>query len=175
MRGRKRAAKAKPVQRGQYLAETLGCPICHSPLDDQRRVLAGLKWAGGMLIRTEPFGDYPAGNLTSDQETGLGSWTDDEIKTVITRGVLRDGSRLLPYPMDWPSYSTLKPDDLSAIVSYLRTIPPVSNKVPRPTRTVLPLYLWGKFRMLILGSDPPMIFYSGNVGSAAAASDGGRR
>ena len=70
--------------------------------------------------------------------------------------------------MDWPSFSTMKPEDLNAMVAYLRTIPPVSNKVPPPTRTFLPLYLWGKFKMLILGGDPPMIFYPGNVGSAAA-------
>ena len=66
--------------------------------------MPGMRLAGGLLIRIEPFGDYPTGNLTSDKETGLGNWTDDEIKRVLTRGILRDGTRLLPYPMDWPSY-----------------------------------------------------------------------
>ena len=54
----------------------------------------------------------------------------------ITRGILRDGTRLLPFPMDCASFSTLTPDDLNAIVAYLRTVPPVSNKVPRPIATV---------------------------------------
>ena len=67
----------------------------------------------------------------------------------------RDGSRLLPFPMDYGSLSTLTADDLDAIVAYLRTVPAVSNKVPPPSRPFLPVYLWGKFRMLILGADLP--------------------
>ena len=161
-------AKANPVKRGRQLVDTLGCTLCHTPVDQERRMLAGMQMAGGVLIRVEPFGDYPSGNLTSDKETGLGNWTDDEIKTVMTRGILRDGTRLLPYPMDWPSFSTLKADDLNAIVAYLRTIPPVRNKVPRPSRPFLPVYLWGKFKMLIVQEDPPITFYPGNVGTGGS-------
>ena len=158
-------AKANPAKRGAYLVETLGCVQCHSPVDEQKRILPGMKLAGGMLLRIEPFGDYPTGNLTSDKTTGLGNWSDDEIKRTLTKGILKDGTRLLPFPMDYGSYSTMTPDDLSAIVAYLRTVPPVSNKVPAPKRTFLPVYLWGKFKMLILGADPPMIFYPGNAGT----------
>ena len=164
------AARADPIKRGAYLAETLGCAMCHTPIDEQRRAIPGLRMAGGLRIRLEPYGDYPAGNLTSDRATGLGTWTDDEIKQVITRGILRDGTRLLPYPMDWPSFSTLSATDLDAIVKYLRTLPPIVNDVPEPARTALPLYLWGKFGMLVLGYDPPMIFYPGNAGSAGTKS-----
>ena len=161
-------AKANPAKRGRQLVETLGCVLCHSPVDDDKRMLPGMKLAGGMRIRIDPFGDFPAGNLTSDKATGLGSWTDDEIKRVITKGILRDGSRLLPYPMDYGSYSTLTPGDLDAVVAYLRTVPPVSNKVPAPARPILPVYLWGKFQMLILGADPPMVFFAGNAGTKGA-------
>ena len=141
--------------------------MCHSPMDDQKRVLPGMRLAGGLLMRLEPFGDFPSGNLTSDKETGLGNWSDDQIKQVITRGVLPDGSRLLPYPMDYASFSTMTADDLNAIVAYLRTVPPVSNKVPRPRRPFLPVYLLKKFRVLILGWDPPMTFFAGNAGVPA--------
>jgi cbb3-type cytochrome c oxidase subunit III len=161
-------AKADPVKRGAHLVQTLGCALCHSPVDESKRILPGMTLAGGLLIRINPFGDFPAGNLTSDKATGLGSWTDDEIKRVITKGILRDGSRLLPYPMDYGSYSTLTPEDLDAIVAYLRTVPPVSNKVPPPSRPFLPVYLWGKFQMLILGGDPPMVFFAGNAGTRGA-------
>ncbi len=160
--------RANPVQRGAYLVESLGCTQCHSPMDEQKRILPGMKLAGGMLIRINPFGDFPAGNLTSDKATGLGNWTNDEIKRVITKGIMRDGSRLLPYPMDYPSFSTMTAADLDAIVAYLRTVPPVSNKVPAPTRPWLPVLLWGKFNMLILGGDPPMIFMAGNTGTRGA-------
>jgi hypothetical protein len=67
--------------------------------------------------------------------------------------------------MDYASYSTMKPEDLNAIVAYLRTVPPVSNKVPAPRSTFLPLYLWGKFKFLILGVDPPIVFFPGNAGA----------
>jgi cbb3-type cytochrome c oxidase subunit III len=161
-------AKADPVKRGAYLVETLGCVQCHSPVDEQRRILPGMKLAGGLLLRISPFGDYPTGNLTSDKATGLGNWSNDEIRRVITKGILRDGTRLLPFPMDYGSFSTLSSEDLDALVAYLRTVPPVSNKVPPLTRTFLPVYLWGKFQMLILGGDPPMVFFAGNVGTKGA-------
>lgn len=161
-------ARAHPVKRGQYLVDSLGCTQCHSPVDEQKRLIPGLRLAGGLRMRLEPYGVYPTGNLTSDQETGLGNWTDAEIKRAFTQGVLRDGTRLLPYPMDWASFSTMPGEDLDAIVAYLRTVPAVRNKVPAPSRTFLPLYLWGKFRMLILGGDPPITVYAGNAGSAAA-------
>jgi hypothetical protein len=123
-----------------------------------------MKMAGGMRIRVSPFGEYVTGNLTSDRETGLGSWTGDEIKRVITRGVLRDGTRLPPFPMDWPSFATMSPSDLDAIVAYLRTLPPVRNRIPPIERTVLPVYLWDKFKLLMLGDDPPSYFFDGNAG-----------
>jgi mono/diheme cytochrome c family protein len=159
-------AKANPVKRGRQLVDTLGCGTCHTPVDENRRALPGLTLAGGLHIRVEPFGDYPTGNLTSDKETGLGAWTDDEITQTITRGILKDGTRLPPYPMDWSAYSAMTPDDLSAMVVYLRTLPPVKNKVPRPSRPFLPVYLWGKFKMLILQQDPPLLFFPGNAGTA---------
>jgi mono/diheme cytochrome c family protein len=158
-------AKANPVKRGAYLVETLACVVCHSPADEQKRMLPGLRLAGGMRLRIVPFGDYPTGNLTSDKATGLGNWSDEEIKRAITKGILRDGTRLLPFPMDYASYSTMTADDLNAIVAYLRTVPPVANKVPPPRRAFLPFYLWGKFKMLILGQDPPMVFFPGNAGT----------
>jgi len=160
-------AKADPVKRGAQLVDTLGCVTCHSPVDQEKRMLPGMRLAGGLLMRINPFGDYPTGNLTSDT-TGLGNWTNDEIKRAVTKGILRDGTRLLPFPMDYGSLSTLMPEDLDAIVAYLRTVPAVSNKVPAPSRPFLPVYLWGKFRMLILGADLPMVFYPGNAGTKGA-------
>ena len=162
-------AKANPAKRGAQLVETLNCTLCHSPVDDEKRMLPGLRLAGGLRFRIEPYGDFVTGNLTSDKATGLGNWTDDEIKRMITKGIRRNGMRMLPYPMDWASFSTLKPDDLNAIVAYLRTLPPVSNKVPAPEWKFLPAQLWGKFKLLILGDDPPLIIFPGNAGVKGAA------
>src|SRR5262249_33811985 len=112
------AAKADPVKHGKDLVDTLGCGVCHSSYDKDGRLTPGLYLAGGMVVRVEPFGDFATGNLTPDKETGLGNWTDDEIKRAFTKGILRNGTRLLPYPMDYASFSTLKPEDLDAIVKY---------------------------------------------------------
>ena len=152
-------AKKNPVKRGQYLVDTVGCALCHSSYDSDKRMVPGKRLAGGLVIRIEPYGEFPAGNLTPDKETGLGNWNDDEVKRAITQGILKDGTRLLPFPMDWASFSTMTPADVDAIVAYLRSVPPVVNRVPRPAWTPLPLYLWGKFKMLVLGQDPPMVFF----------------
>jgi cbb3-type cytochrome c oxidase subunit III len=162
-------AKANPVKRGAHLVNVVGCVLCHSPVDDQRRMLPGMRLAGGVLFRINPYGDFASGNLTSDKETGLGNWTDDEIKRVLTKGTLRDGTRLLPFPMDWASYSNMKPSDIDAIVAFLRTVPPVSNKVPPPRFRWLGSYLWGKFNLLILGGDPPLEIFTGNAGTPGGA------
>jgi cytochrome c oxidase cbb3-type subunit 2 len=163
-------AGADPVRRGEYVVETRLCAVCHSPLDADGRILPGLKMAGGQTIRIGPYGDYPTSNLTSDKETGIGAYTDEELEAAITRGQMRDGSRMLPFPMDWPAYSALSQPDLDGVIAYLRSIPPVRNLVPPPSRPALPVYLWGKFRMLILGQDLPMIFLPGNAGSGGAPS-----
>lgn len=164
------AERTDPVKRGAQLVTMLNCSMCHSPTDDEGRVLPGMHLAGGTLFRIEPFGDFVSYNLTSDKDTGLGNWTDDQIKQVITRGTRPDGSRMLPYPMDWPSFATLKPDDISAIIAFLRTVPPVSNRIPKPKSPFLPVYLWGKFRMLVLGWDAPMTIFHHNAGSKGGQS-----
>src|SRR5690349_20342354 len=87
-------AHANPIERGQYLVQVLGCELCHTPVDQDKRAMPNMRLAGGLLIRVELYGDFPAGNLTSDKQTGLGNWSDDEIKRAITKGILRDGTRL---------------------------------------------------------------------------------
>lgn len=165
---REAEAAANPVARGEHLVSSLDCSLCHSPADVERRPLPGLRLAGGLRIHVQPFRTVYSGNLTSDKETGLGNWTDDEIKRAITKGIRRDGTRMLPFPMDWASYSTMSPFDLDAIVAYLRTVPPVYNKVPAPHDSALPVHLWGKFQMLILGKDLPSYLYAGNAGVTKA-------
>ncbi len=155
---------AAPLKRGEYLVETLLCTLCHTPIDEQRRALPGARLAGGLHFRIEPFGDFVSYNLTSDKETGLGNWTDEQIKKVLTRGERPNGSRMLPFPMDWAAFSTMPASDLDAIVAYLRTIPPVRNKIPAPKQPFLPVFLWGKFKMLILGQDAPLSVLAGNAG-----------
>jgi cytochrome c oxidase cbb3-type subunit 2 len=158
-------AAADVEKHGEYIANISGCPFCHSPFSEDNRVIESLKFAGGRKFRVVPFGDFISYNLTSDKETGLGGWTDDQIKTFITKGVRRDGTRMIPYPMPWPNYAHMTADDLSALVTFLRSLPAVRNRIPSPRQPNIASYLTGKFRMLILKQDPPLYEYPGNAGA----------
>lgn len=114
-------------------------------------------------------------NLTSDKATGIGAHTDEEILRTVTHGIRRDGSRMLPFPMGWTAWAHLTSEDQRAIVAYLRTIPPVRNRIPPRVSPGVFTYLSDKFRMLILGADDPMLFYAGNAGTREPADDAPRQ
>jgi mono/diheme cytochrome c family protein len=152
-------AKADPVQRGKYLVRTIGCAGCHSMYTDDLRLVEGRQLSGGLTFDLYPFGKYVTRNLTSDKETGLGNWTDQEIKRALTQGISREGRKFLPFPMPWTALASLKDDDQSAIVAYLRTVPAVHHKIPDPDKPNIFSYLWGKFRMLILKQQIPSPAY----------------
>ena len=158
-------SKSNPVAHGKYLTRVLGCATCHSSYNTDGTLMEGLRFAGGLKWSLGPYGTVVDGNLTSDKETGLGNWTDDEIKRCITRGIRKDGSRSLPFPMPWTNFAHLSEDDLNAIVAYLRTLPPVYNKIPPPEPLNVFSYLWGKFKMLILKEDFASLSYPGNAGT----------
>jgi mono/diheme cytochrome c family protein len=163
-------ATSDPISWGKYLVEGLGCAHCHTPVDSNGRFYAQLKFAGGRAWSLGPYGKIVSYNLTSDSATGLGGWSDDQIKSVLTRGIRRDGSRMLPFPMPWTAYSALEETDLNAIVAYLRTIPPVVNRIPDPQPLGFLSYLAGKFQMLILKKDFVVYEYPGNSGGARVES-----
>jgi mono/diheme cytochrome c family protein len=154
------------IGRGRYLVDTLTCGHCHTPVDRDGRALPGLRLAGGMTLRLVVWGDVVSANLTADNETGIGRYSDADLKRAITRGIKHDDTRMLPFPMDWPSFAHLADDDLNAIVAYLRTVPPVRNQIPPPTRPGVFTYLGDKFQALMLGKDFPIVLFAGNAGSA---------
>jgi len=159
------SAKQDPVERGKYLVTTLGCGLCHSPLREDGSAIEELALAGGQRWDLYPFDNVVSYNLTSDKETGLGDWTDEQIRTFVTKGVRRDGTRMIPFPMPWPAFAHLKEGDLNSIIAYLRTLPPVYNKIPSPKSPNIFSYLWGKFQTLLLKKDLPIHLYPGNAGT----------
>jgi mono/diheme cytochrome c family protein len=127
------AAKAQSdrVARGKYLVTIMSCHDCHTPgyflgKPDMDRFLGGSDV--GFKI---PPGVFHGANLTPDKETGLGKWTDGEIITAIRTGKRPDGRELAPV-MPYHAFAQLTDPDVKAIVAYLRTLPPVKNKVPGP-------------------------------------------
>ncbi|MFO7695520.1 MAG: c-type cytochrome [Vicinamibacterales bacterium] len=166
------ADAASPEKRGRSLVDTMACGHCHSPADREGRALPGLHFAGGVKMRLVVWGDVVSANLTSDNETGLGRSSDSDIKQALTHGIKRDGSRMLPFPMGWPGYAHLTPNDQDAIVAYLRTIPPVKNQIPPPVRLGFFAYMGAKFQMLVGGKDFPLVIFAGNAGSAGTPANG---
>ena len=144
------------IDRGAYMIELLGCASCHtngafdgSP--DMSRALAGSNTG---IAFTSPVGEkypgivYPS-NITPDEETGIGAWSDRQIANAIRAGVGRLGNRHI-VTMPWQAYARLSDDDVDAIVAYLRKIKPISNTVPDEVdpgrRATSPFVYFGVYR-----------------------------
>lgn len=108
------------IERGRYLATVGDCTACHrGPMGD---------YAGGRPIET-PFGNIMTPNITPDEETGLGRWTEDEFARALHQGIDREGNRLYPaFPYPW--YTRVSREDVDAIFAFLRTLPPVKYRPP---------------------------------------------
>ena len=110
------------VKRGFYLATAAHCMECHTPKNKGVADFANDLGKGGYEF-PGPWGVSVSRNITSHKEKGIGAWSDDEVKRAITQGIARDGSKLKP-PMGYPYYARMTPDDLDAIVAWVRTVPP---------------------------------------------------
>lgn len=123
-----------PLERGKYLMDTIvACGNCHTP-QGPNGPEAGKELAGGTLF-DEAFGKAYAPNITPDAETGIGKWTDAQIIAAIREGKRPDGSIIGP-PMPIALYRGMSDRDVKAVVAYLRTVKPVSNKVAKSTYKV---------------------------------------
>jgi mono/diheme cytochrome c family protein len=124
------------IERGDYLVNTImACGNCHSPRDANGRTIADKALSGGLTFTTPAF-VATASNITPDPETGLGSWTDAEIKRALIEGIRPDHHHLSGVPlaaiMPANFYKALLPEDLDAIVAYLRSVKRVRNEIADP-------------------------------------------
>jgi mono/diheme cytochrome c family protein len=125
-----------PAKRGEYLVTTImACGNCHTPRDADGKPIAERALSGGLTFRTPVF-VATASNITPDRETGIGSWSDAEIKRALVEGMRPDHGRLagvaLAAIMPANFYRALLPEDLDAVVAYLHTIKPIHNEVTDP-------------------------------------------
>jgi len=130
------------LERGRYLVTSgiVGCAGCHSELKVgpdggltlvDGLVLAGRHWAqDGQPMLT-------AANLTSDTETGIGGWSDDELARAIREGVDRSGRALFPI-MPYEKFRHLADEDLASVIVYLRSQLAVKRTLPK-TQIPFPL------------------------------------
>jgi len=152
-------ATSAKATRGHYLVSTSGCHDCHTPFKlgpngpepDMSRALSGhpeslvmppapqlppgpwlVTMAATNTAFAGPWGVSFTANLTPDADTGLGQWTlKNFMDTIRTGRHMGRGRPVLP-PMPIPVYNNFTDDDLEAVYSYLRTIQPISNRVPEP-------------------------------------------
>ena len=125
----------KVLERGEYLAlHVAGCIDCHSKRDFAKfsgPVIPGTEGGGG-LVFDQKFG-LPGilygKNITPDNETGIGTWTDEEILRAMTQGISKNGDTLFPL-MPYVQFNHMAKEDLLSIIAYIKTWKPIHNKVP---------------------------------------------
>jgi mono/diheme cytochrome c family protein len=131
------AAAESPVERGSYLVNAvMVCDGCHTPrgpsdLSVPNGLTAERRFSGGVEVWETPAYTVRGSNITTDRATGIGAWSEDDIKRLLTQGLRPDGVRVAPQ-MPYAFYRILTPSDLDAVVSYLKTVKPVSNEMPPP-------------------------------------------
>lgn len=154
--------KDELIARGQYLVTVSGCNDCHSPkvmtpmgpLPDTTKLLSGypaergipslsaavakdqewVKMSPDATAFVGPWGISFGANLTPDEATGIGNWTEDVfIKSIRTGKHLgQEGGRPIMPPMPWYTMAKMTDEDLSAVYNYLKSLPAISNRVPAP-------------------------------------------
>ncbi|TGK33434.1 cytochrome C [Leptospira gomenensis] len=122
------------VKRGKYLVDNVAaCMGCHTGDRDIKKLFYPVEknaGAGSMRFGEDNFGvpgTFYSKNITP-AVSGLGNWTDTEIFYAITAGVSKNGNPLFTL-MPYTNYSEMDEEDIYSIIAYLRTIPPVENKV----------------------------------------------
>lgn len=156
----KAAAQEDPVSKGRMLAQSI-CMECHSPriAGDPYHLDPNKLFAGGAEAFEGPWGKVYAKNISSDRETGIGGWTDAQVKLAITKGIGDEGEKLLVMP--WEIFQGLADEDVNNIVAYLRTVPPVRNTTP-PAQLAPPQAVEGFVNSIppLKAAVPPALFSS---------------
>jgi mono/diheme cytochrome c family protein len=144
------AAHTPDLVNGKELYFAGGCASCHAvPKQPDKTRL------GGGLALNSPFGTFYVPNISPDPKDGIGAWTDAQFVTAMTKGTSPTGEHLYP-AFPYTSYQHMRFDDLRDLFAYLKTLPPVSEKVrdhdlPFPFNIRRTLGLW---KLLFLDGKP---------------------
>ena len=129
------------LARGRYITTALsGCIFCHSPHNWNAPglpIVAGAEFAGDIQPYTDLPGRIIAPNLTPDQETGAGNWSDDQLARAIREGIGHDGRALFPM-MPYARYRSMSDEDVASVVVYLRSLRAVRHELPK-TEIIFPV------------------------------------
>jgi mono/diheme cytochrome c family protein len=116
---------------GQLLYNACGCRACHKPSPDLKGIATDLP-AGGSPLKT-PVGTLYPPNITPDNATGIGTWSDLDFVNAVQRGISPSGTHDIP-ALPYTSYAAMRTEDILDILAYLRALQPVSS--PRRTPDV---------------------------------------
>lgn len=140
------------IARGAYLARAGHCAGCHSARD-------GAPYAGGTPVAT-PFGTVHAANLTPDDATGLGRWSEGAFWRALHNGRSADGRLLVP-ACPYPNFTQVTREDANDLFAYLKSLPPVALpnrphalRFPYGTQAALAVWRAAWFRPGAAPSDP---------------------
>jgi mono/diheme cytochrome c family protein len=123
-----------PADRGRYLFRITLCSSCHTPFDEAgiyRAASHGL--AGGARVDVRGHGVFVASNLTPDLPSGLGSWSREQLAEAIHTGRVA-GKPVHPWVGVFPMQGGLTQADATAMATYLETVTPVRNHIPKIPR-----------------------------------------
>ena len=117
-----------PVARGQWLLTVCSCHDCHDSVNARHEPIPGKSLAGGMPMPIPGKGNVYTANITSDPATGIGAYSDDDLRRVFKEGKGKSGATL--YAMPWRYYGGMTELDIGALIAALRKVEPVVNAVP---------------------------------------------
>ena len=118
---------AAGIERGRAMLRILMCGECHTPRDDRGNPVAGKELAGGSEFKG-PWGSVYASNITSHPSSGIGAYSNDDLKRVFREGKNRAGREL--WVMPWSITRNLTEPDVDALIAALREVPASPNLVP---------------------------------------------
>lgn len=117
------------LARGRWLLKVASCNDCHDAVNQRMEKIPGMALAGGFKLPLADGKGYAiAPNITSDKATGIGAYSDDDLRRVFNEGKGKAGRFL--YVMPWSYYGGMTTEDKDALIAALREVPPVSNVVP---------------------------------------------
>jgi mono/diheme cytochrome c family protein len=121
------------VKYGGYLTTFASCAECHTPMGPQGPDFSKA-FAGGFVFAT-PFFKVAVSNITPDSATGIGTWTEEAFLQKFKANSAPERVNANPGRensiMPWAMYGKMNDEDLKAIYAFLRTVPPVNNKVEK--------------------------------------------
>jgi cytochrome c553 len=123
-----------PAARGEYLAKSGTCFLCHAQMQDDGGYVASAFGVGGMRVELTHMGRVYTRNLTPDPDTGLGRWSAADLGRALRAGRTPSGRALSPLDMPWPIFADLADRDVEALHAYLHSLAPVRTSSCRPSR-----------------------------------------